>query len=170
MDKLSELNELEKEAYNSGFLLRIRVRRPFKLWALKLVVAKQIDINKVQILGEMKAWAYAGERGLQLDTMTVRQKSPRGVGHLLWASTMAWALESTPCKRARLLAIYDNQPRHLSLVRYFSSRGFVKVRDVGSTPVDLPLRMIWGGAGCLMTANCKEVLEKSSILWRDSIY
>ncbi len=162
------LIELEEQAMKAGLLLRIQVRRPFNLWALRLVVAKKIEPRKIQILGEMKAWAYHGERGLQLDTMHVDSKASSCVGHLIWAATMAWALEVTPCKKARLLAICDAEKQHKRLVRYFLKRGFSIVRDVGSAPKDLPLRMVWGGAGTLMVAECSEVLERSFQLWEAS--
>ena len=100
--------------------------------------------------------------------MRVRKNAPAGVGHLIWASTMAFALEATPCEKARLLAINDDERQHARLVRYFFMRGFKKVRDVGSHPLDLPLRMVWGGAGTLMAADCKEVLLKSSRYWEQS--
>ncbi|WP_320668019.1 hypothetical protein [Prochlorococcus sp. MIT 1307] len=165
---LSVVSELGREALEAGLLLRLKVTRPFNLWLLRLVVADQLDPNKVRILGEMKAWAYGGVKGLQLDTMRVSSNAPEGVGHLIWAATMAWALEETPCKQARLLAICDEEHQHLRLVRYFLRRGFKKVREVGSSPRDLPLRMVWGGAGVLMSAECKEVLHKSLRLWKAS--
>ncbi len=164
----SELINLEREASKSGLLLRIQVRRPFNLWAFRLVVAENIAPEKVQIWGEMKGWAYNRINGLQLDTMRVNPKAPSGVGNLIWAATMAWALDSTPCKRARLLAILDDDHRHNLLFRYFLQRGFHVVREVGSSPVDLPFRMVWGGAGSLMTADCREVFERSSRLWHCS--
>ena len=162
------LKTLEKQASEAGFLLRLQVRRPFNLWTLRLVVAEAISLDKIRILGEMKAWAYGGVNGLQLDTMRVQPKGPEGVGYLIWAATMAWALESTPCKKARLLAICDDNRQHDCLVRYFIQRGFIVVRQVGSSPLDLPLRMVWGGAGALMVADCSDVLQKSSQLWHSS--
>ncbi len=159
------LSDLEEQALRSSLLLRIQVRRPFNLWALRLVVADYLEPEKVRILGEMKAWAYNQTNGLQLDTMRVSASAPGGVGHLVWAATMAWALENTPCSKARLLAIRDEERQHKRLVNYFLKRGFYTVREVGSAPMDLPLRMIWGGAGELMVADCKEVFEKSYRLW-----
>ncbi len=132
------------------------------------MVAKSVNLEKIQILGEMKGWAYSGVSGFQLDTIRVNQKAPRGLGHLVWASTMAWALETTPCTKSRLLAINDDELKHASLVRYFQKRGFSFARDVGSSPCDLPLRMIWGGAGTLMNADCVEVFEISYRLWRNA--
>ncbi len=163
---LSILNELGRQALETGFLLRLKVSRPLNLWALRLVVADSLEPNKVRILGEMKAWAYHGVNGLQLDTMRVNSNAPRGVGHLVWAATMAWALEGTPCKNARLLAIRDHEYQHAVLVRYFLRRGFNTVREVASSPKDLPLRLVWGGSGVLMTGECKEVFERSSKLWQ----
>ena len=164
----TDLKKLEEEAYNSGFILRVQVRRPLNLWSVKVVVANYLEPEKIQILGEMKAWAYARKKGFQLDTMRVRSGAPAGVGHLIWSSTMAWALESTPCEEVRLLAIRDEANQHTRLVRYFKKRGFRLVREVGSTPNDLPLRTVWGGAGTLMIANCREVFSKSYNLWRIS--
>ncbi len=164
----NRLAALEKEASEIGLILRLQVRRPFNLWAVKLVVADYLAPEKIRILGEMKAWAYSGVSALQLDTMRVHSKAPRVVGHLVWAATMAWALENTPCKKARLLAIRDDEDQHKKLVRYFSRRGFFTVREVGSAPIDLPLRMVWGGSGSLMVAECQEVFLSSVQLWKAS--
>ena len=161
----TQLSLLEEQASNCGLLLRLQVRRPLNLWAFKIVVGEKLDTNKVKILGEMKGWAYSGSSGLQLDTMRVSNSAPSGVGHLIWAATMSWALESTPCKKARLLAIFDDKKLHDRLVNYFSKRGFRYVREVKSSLNDLPLRMIWGGSGSLMIADCDEVLSYSSTLW-----
>ena len=160
------LAELEKEATNAGLLLRLQIRQPINIWSFKVVVAEPINKHKIRILGEMKGWAYNSEKGLQLDTMRVNQKSPPGVGHLIWSATMAWALESTPCKVARLLAIFDEETQHTRLVKYFRRRGFNFSREVRSSILDLPLRMIWGGAGSLMSGDCSEVFEYSYNLWR----
>ena len=100
--------------------------------------------------------------------MRVLPSAPSGVGDLIWAATMAWALESTPCRRARLLAIRDDDRQHRRLVRYFRQRGFTPVREVAAAPVDLPLRLLWGGAGVLMCADCCSVLTLSEQRWRQS--
>ncbi len=167
MKRLSLL-ELEEQASKQGLLLRLQVRKPLGLWTLRLVVATQSEEYKIKILGEMKAWAYNSEKGLQLDTMQVREGAPACIGHLIWASSMAWALESTPCKKARLLAIYDDDYQHRVLIRYFKKRGFISIKQVGSSFVDLPLRLVWGGAGNLMLANCNELYKKSIALWHSS--
>ena len=159
------LFQLEREASERSLLLRIKVGRPLNLWALRLVVAEPIRPEKVRIVGEMKAWAYPGIKGLQLDTMKVLPQTTPGVGPLIWASTMAWALENTPCKQARLLAVSDAPVNHAKLTRYFRWQGFNTIKDVGSSPTDLPLRLVWGGAGSLMVANCQEVLQKNYLRW-----
>ena len=164
----SLLTELERQASSAGLLLRIQVRRPLNLWILRLVVAKYVGPEKVQLLGELKGWAYNSSRGLQLDTIQVSSTAPVGVGHLIWASTMAWAIESTPCRRARLLAINDDESQHEILIRYFQQKGFKIVREVGSSPLDLPFRMVWGGAGSLMVSNCLDVYNASCHLWEKS--
>ncbi len=159
------LNVLENEASKAGFLLRMQVRRPLNIWTIKVVVAVVENPDKVKLLGEVKGWAYQAVNGFQIDTIRVDKKAPSGVGHLLWAATMAWALESTPCRKARLLAIRDGEYKHMQLERYFSKRGFKKIRDVGSAPIDLPLRVIWGGAGSLMIGECRDIYESSLRLW-----
>ncbi len=159
------LVELEEQASQSGLLLRVQVRRPLNIWAFRLVVAEKLQSNSIQIWGEMKGWAYRGLNGLQLDTMKVHRRAPSGVGHLIWAGTMAWALNETPCRQARLLAILDETSQHDRLVKYFLQRGFQVVREVGSSPVDLPIRIVWGGAGSLMLADCREVFKYSCRLW-----
>ncbi len=159
------LTILEKEAYDRGLLLRIQVRRPFNIWSFRLVVGEIISKDKIQLYGEMKGWAYQNSKGLQLDIMKVGKNANSKVGHILWAATMAWALEETPCRSARLLAIYDENNQHQILQRYFRTRGFKTVRNVGSSFFDLPLRLVWGGAGAFMVGNCEEVLERSYRSW-----
>ena len=73
---------------------------------------------------------------------------------------MAWALEKTSCRNARLLAIYDDEGYSKKLVRYFRLIGFDIVKEVGSSPSDLLLRLIWGGAGTLMKGDCSKILDK----------
>ena len=159
------LSTLEKEAFERGLLLRIQVRRPFNIWSFRLVVGKTMTKDKIQLLGEMKGWAYHNPKGLQLDIMKVGKNGNSKVGDIIWAATMAWALEETPCKIARLLAIYDENDQHKVLQRYFCRRGFNTVRNVGSSPFDLPLRLVWGGAGAFMVGNCEEVLDRSYRCW-----
>ena len=165
---LSMLEHLEAEARERDLLLRLQVGRPLGLWSLRLVVAQQAANGSLLLLGEMKGWAYPAATGLQLDTMRVMPTAPAGVGDLIWAATMAWAEEVTPCSRARLLAIRDDEQQHRRLVRYFRQRGFQSKRDVEAALWDLPLRMIWGGAGALMSGEVANVLDRSLRGWRFS--
>jgi hypothetical protein len=162
-----DLTTLEKEASERGLLLRIQVRRPFNIWSFRLVVGQITSKNKIQLWGEMKGWAYQNPKGLQLDIMKVGKNSNSRVGDMIWAATMAWALEETPCRSARLLAIYDENNQHKTLQRYFRKRGFNTVRNVGSSPLDLPLRLVWGGAGAFMVGDCEEVLSRSYRCWSE---
>ena len=162
-----DLTTLEKEASARGLLLRIQVRRPFNIWSFRLVVGQVTSKNKIQLWGEMKGWAYQNPKGLQLDIMKVGKNTNSRVGDMVWAATMAWALEETPCRSARLLAIYDENNQHKTLQRYFRKRGFNIVRNVGSSPLDLPLRLVWGGAGALMVGDCEEVLSRSYRCWSE---
>ena len=162
-----DLTTLEKEASERGLLLRIQVRRPFNIWSFRLVVGQITSKNKIQLWGEMKGWAYQNPKGLQLDIMKVGKSSNSRVGDMIWAATMAWALEETPCRSARLLAIYDENNQHKTLQRYFRKRGFNTVRNVGSSLLDLPLRLVWGGAGAFMVGDCEEVLSRSYRCWSE---
>ena len=164
----SLLEQLERQAHERGLLLRLQVGRPLGLWTLRLVVASPGPLGTAHLLGEMKGWAYGASNGLQLDTMRVIPGSPAGVGDLVWAATMAGALEATPCRRARLLAIRDDDRQHRRLMRYFRQRGFQPERDVAAAVWDLPLRMVWGGAGALMSGSVDQVLERSLRGWRQS--
>ncbi len=162
-----DLAILEKEVSERGLLLRIQVRKPINIWSFRIVVGEQTSTDKIQLWGEMKGWAYQNTKGLQLDTMKVAKNAKSKVGDIIWASTMAWALEETPCRSARLLAIYDENNQHKTLQRYFRKRGFNTVRNVGSSPLDLPLRLVWGGAGAFMVGNCEEVFDRSYRSWSE---
>ena len=162
------LEHLEARARDRGLLLRLQVGRPLGQWRLRVVVARPIDASRIQLLGEMKGWAYNAEKGLQLDTMRVIPSRSVGVGDLIWAAPLAWAMENTPCRQARLLAIRDDERQHRRLRRYFEQRGFNTVREVEAALWDLPLRMIWGGAGALMTGSVETVLQRSIRGWDQS--
>ncbi len=162
---IPELTVLEKEASDRVFLLRIQVRRPFNIWSFRLVIGEKTSNDKIQLWGEMKGWAYQNTKGLQLDIMKVGKNANSKVGDILWAATMAWAIEETPCRSARLLAIYDENNQHKILQRYFRRRGFNTVRNIGSSPLDLPLRLVWGGAGAFMVGDCEEILDRSYRSW-----
>ena len=58
------LNDLEAQARERGLLLRLKVGRPLGLWSLRLVVAEQLAADRLQLQGEMKAWAYGATTGL----------------------------------------------------------------------------------------------------------
>jgi len=162
------LVEIEQRAAARGLLLRLQVKQLLAVMTLRVVVARPRQGQPPLLLGELKGWALPLPAGLQLDTMRVMPKAPAGVGDLIWAATMAWAQEATPCSRARLLAIRDDEQQHRRLVRYFRQRGFSKSRDVEAALWDLPLRMVWGGAGALMSGDVATVLERSLRGWRQS--
>ena len=65
-----------------------------------------------------------------------------------------------------MLAIRDDERQHRRLVRYFNRRGFSSVREVNAALGDLPLRMVWGGAGVLMSGDLQTVLTRSLREWR----
>ena len=71
------LTLLEKEASERGLLLRIQVRRPLNIWSFKLVVGEITSNTKIQLLGEMKGWAYQNTRGCLLYTSPSPRDSTR---------------------------------------------------------------------------------------------
>ena len=160
---LPTLADIEQLAAARGLLLRLQVRRVLVVTTVRVVVARPREGQAPLLLGELKGWALPLPDGLQLDTMRVQGPQTQGVGALIWAATFAWALEATPCRQARLLAIRDRDQQHRRLVRYFRRLGFEPIREVGAAAADLPLRLVWGGAGLLMRGNCQAGLERS---WR----
>ena len=153
-----KVEELQNIAFSLGLIIKIQVRETLGLCFFKIVIAEQKD-NIVKIWGEMKGWTYFNKQGIQLDTLRILSNSPPFVSELIWASTMAWAIEMKFSKKARLLAIYDTEGYSKKLVRYFKIIGFKVVKEVGSSPIDLFLRLIWGGAGTLMRGDCSFVLN-----------
>ena len=160
---LPSLVEIEQRAAQRGLLLRLRVQRLLALTTVRVVVARARPDQPPLLLGELKGWALPTADGLQLDTMRVQGPLTQGVGPLIWCAVFSWALESTPCRSARLLAIRDDDAQHRRLVRYFQRLGFEPVREVGAAAADLPLRLVWGGAGLLMRGDCMAGLQRA---WR----
>jgi hypothetical protein len=160
---LPSLAEIEQLAAARGLVLRLQVRRWLAITSVRVVVARPRSGQSPLLLGELKGWALPLPDGLQLDTMRVQGSNTQGVGALIWAATLAWALETTPCRSARLLAIRDHEVQHRRLVRYFRRLGFESIREVGAAAADLPLRLVWGGAGLLMRGDCAAGLERA---WR----
>ena len=154
-----KIEELQKIAFSLGLLIKIQVRETLGLCFFKIVVAEQKG-NIVKIWGEMKGWTFLNKQGIQLDTLRIINTSPPFVSELIWATSMAWAIEKKNSEKARLLAIYDTDGYSMKLVRYFKIIGFKIVKEVGSSPVDLFLRLVWGGAGTLMKGDCFHILNK----------
>lgn len=160
---LPSLAAIEQRAAARGLMLRLQVRRVLAVTTLRVVVARAREGQPPLLLGELKGWALPTADGLQLDTMRVQGPQTQAVGPLIWCAVFAWALEASPCRTARLLAIRDGEAQHRRLVRYFQRLGFAPVRPVGAAAADLPLRLVWGGAGLLMRGDCRLGLERA---WR----
>jgi len=154
-----KVEELEKIAGAIGLLIKIQVRETLGLCFFRIVIAEQKD-NIIKIWAEMKGWTYLNKQGIQLDTLRILSKAPAFVSDLIWATTMALAIEKKSSKKARLLAIFDSEGYSKKLVRYFMLIGFKIVKEVGSSPEDLLLRLVWGGAGTLMKGECISILKK----------
>ena len=154
------LERIEAIAAAQGKLLRIQAPRRLGLWNLRVAVARPRPGQGPLLLGDLKGWAMPTQSGLHLDTLRVQGQETAGVGELVWAATFAWALECTPCRRAWLLAIRDQERQHTRLVRYFQQWGFGPHRQLGAAVVDLPRRLLWGGSGLLMVGDCREGLNR----------
>ena len=154
-----KVEELEKLASTIGLLIKIQVRETLGLCFFRIVIAEQKD-NIIKIWAEIKGWTYSNKQGIQLDTLRILSKAPAFVSELIWATTMAWAIEKKSSNKARLLAIFDSEGYSKKLVRYFKLIGFKIVKEVGSSPADLFLRLVWGGAGTLMKGDCFHILNK----------
>ena len=153
------VEELQNIASSLGLVIKIQVRETLGLCFFKIVVAEQKN-NIVKIWGEMKGWTFLNKQSIQLDTLRILSNSPPYVTELIWATTMTWAIEKKNSKKALLLAIYDNDGYSKKLVRYFRIIGFKIVKEVNSSPIDLFLRLVWGGAGTLMNGDCLNILNK----------
>ena len=151
--------ELEQFAFTYGLLIKIQIRETLGLCFFRIIVAEQKK-NIVKIWGEMKGWTFLNNHSIQLDTLRILSESPLYVSDLIWATTMAWAMEKKSIKKARLLAIFDSEGYSKKLVRYFKIIGFKILKEVGSSPLDLFLRLVWGGAGTLMEGDCFSILKK----------
>lgn len=162
------LEELERQAREGGLLLRLQVQGLAGVRGLRVGVARPRAEQPPLLLGELKGWCLPLADGLRLDTMRVQGEGTAAVGPLIWAATFAWALEETPCRSARLLAIRDGERQHRRLVRYFRRLGFTPLRELGGGPLDLAPRLVWGGAGLLMQGDCDEGLRRSA-RWLTSI-
>ncbi len=162
------LEVLERQARERGLLLRLQVQGLAGVRGLRLGVARARAKQPPLLLGELKGWCLPLADGLRLDTMRVQGERSEAVGPLIWAATFAWALEETPCRSARLLAIRDGEQQHRRLVRYFRRLGFTPLRELAGGPLDLAPRLLWGGAGLLMQGDCDEGLQRSA-RWLTSI-
>jgi hypothetical protein len=155
------LADLEGRARDHGLLLRLQVKGLVGVRGLRVAVARPRLEQPPLLLGELKGWCLPLADGLRLDTLRVQGQRTEAVGPLIWAATFAWALEATPCRSARLLAIRDGERQHQRLCRYFRRLGFTPLRELGGGPLDLAPRLLWGGAGLLMQGNCDEGLARS---------
>ena len=154
-----KIDLLDKLAKSLNLTIKIQIREVLGLKFFRIVVGR-ITNNSVKIFGEIKGWTFPNKNGLQLDTLRILSNSPEYTSELIWATTMAWALEKTNCENARLLAIYDEDGYSKKLVRYFRLIGFSVIKEVGASPSDLLLRLIWGGAGTLMKGDCRKIISK----------
>jgi hypothetical protein len=163
---LPSLAAIEAEATRRGWKLRLAAPQRLGLWSLRAVVAQPLSEDRARLLGDLKGWALPQAAGLRLDTLRVQGQGTAGAAPLLLAAACAWALECTPCRRARFLAIHDTDRQHRRLVRYFRGLGFAPLRELGAGPADWGPRLIWGGRGLLMEGECAETIRRCARRWQ----
>lgn len=161
-----DLRAMEAEAARRGWKLRLSTPRRLGVWSLRAVVARPLEPGRAELLGELKGWALPGEGVLRLDTLRVQGKQSGGAAPLLLAAACGWALECTACRRARFLAIHDDDLQHRRLVRYFRGLGFTPLRELGSAPADWGARLLWGGSGLLMEGDCVDTIRRCARRWQ----
>lgn len=130
------------------------------------------------IIGYCEGFLRPGNNILHLDSMKVfkksltrcREENPEefkgggtvfGVGLLLGCLCLAHGLENG-CSMAEFLAIDDEERQHKRLVRYYKRLGLNVIRYVGEDFKSIPDRLVWGGAGTLMSESIMTLLEKWS--------
>ena len=140
-------------------------------------VARAKHDDKV-IIGYCEGFLRPGSNILHLDSMQVfkkslvkcREENPDeftgggtvfGVGLLLGCLCLAHGLENG-CSKAEFLAIDDEERQHKRLVRYYKRLGLNVVRYVGDDIKSIPDRLVWGGAGTLMSESIVTLLERWS--------
>ncbi|MFN9630090.1 MAG: hypothetical protein ACK59A_07660 [Cyanobacteriota bacterium] len=161
-----DLEAIEAEAARRGWKLRLAAPRRLGVWQLRAVVARPLEPGRAELLGELKGWAVPQGALLRLDTLRVQGPRSTGAAPMLLAAACAWALECTPCRRARFLAIHDDDRQHRRLVRYFRGLGFTPLRQLGSAPGDWLPRLLWGGSGLLMEGECGVTIRRCARRWR----
>ena len=167
-DEAPDLQAMEAEAARRGWKLRLAAPQRLGLWSLRLVVARPLAPGRAELLGVLKGWAVLGTPVLRLDTLRVQGQGSAGAAPLLLAASCAWALERTSCRRARFLAIHDDDRQHRRLVRYFRALGFAPLRELGSAPLDWGPRLLWGGSGLLMESDCVQAIRRCARRWQGS--
>ena len=167
---LISLSELEAVADRLGCKLQVNSVGPaYKLellWGSQ--VAKQLiggDPSRPDLLGASDGFSQP-TGVVHLETIQLRrftgywrrswsrryEEVPRlsrqGLGLLLSVAVAAWIRERDPfgCKRAQLLAIYDSEEQHKTLVRYYRRLGFTTMREVGDDWRGAADRMVSGAA------------------------
>ena len=82
----------------------------------------------------------------------------------LAAAVVCWCCEKAPFgnKRARLLAVRDDERQHRLLTRYYQRLGFTQLREVGSDFRSIADRVEWGGEGSLMELDLEAYRAKWS--------
>jgi hypothetical protein len=162
------LEAMAAEAAERGWTLRLSAPQRAGFWSLRAGVARPLAPGRAQLLGDLRAWAFPGSKVLRLDTLRAQGQGSAGAAPLLLAAACAWALEQTPCRQARFLAIHDEDRQHRRLVRYFRALGFTPLRELGSAPADWAPRLLWGGSGLLMEGDCGETIRRCIRRWRAS--
>lgn len=140
--------------------------------------------NESLVLGYVEGFLRPGGTILHLDKMEVFRKmvvkakseNPTefsqggtvfGIGLLMGYICLLYGRDNGYTV-GEFLAIDDEERQHRKLVEFYKRSGFEIVRYVGDGIGDIPDRMLWGGCGTLMRQDIDILLQRWTLLLKNS--
>jgi hypothetical protein len=140
--------------------------------------------NESLVLGYVEGFLRPGGTILHLDKMEVFRKmvvkakseNPTefsqggtvfGIGLLMGYICLLYGRDNGYTV-GEFLAIDDEERQHRKLVEFYKRSGFEIVRYVGDGIRDIPDRMLWGGCGTLMRQDIDILLQRWTLLLKNS--
>ncbi|BFI31675.1 hypothetical protein MPTK2_3g23960 [Marchantia polymorpha subsp. ruderalis] len=165
-EPLPTMEEIQEVAAEQGLKIEVRTLGPW--FQINLMSAdEKITMGTAE---GFETWWIEGKI-LHLESVRLTKDAPKGVsvlgpGFLVGAACVRYGLDKN-CPKAELLAINDDDTTHSKLVRYYSRLGFKTRYEVtGEGWAELPDRVVWGGVGTRMDADCYQLLRKWAKLLR----
>ncbi|KAG6549058.1 hypothetical protein Mapa_009501 [Marchantia paleacea] len=159
-EPLPTMEEIQEVAKEQGLKIEVRTLGPW--FQINLMSAdEKLTMGSAE---GFETWWTEGKI-LHLESVRLTRDAPKGVsvlgpGFLVGAACVRYGLDKN-CPKAELLAINDDETTHSKLVRYYSRLGFKAMYEVtGEGLTELADRVVWGGVGTRMDANCYQLLRK----------